>query len=238
MEDSAIAFSQGSNAYISVSDLTSMGEGFTVPASWSESEQEDAIIRATQRIDMLTRNHWGSTSLTLDLSGDGDDLLDIRQFTQWPIVSISSILFRAAYDKDFDWAGNGDTIDEDSYVVSRSRHGILRITGDTIRRGGGELPIWIHGHQNYRVAGTFGQNEIPEDLKLACAFLTRELITPGTLNKYEQPIMERFPDGYAVTRRTTSGAVQGDIRQLTRFTVVNDLLIPYVTDTPLIGIIK
>ncbi len=227
-----MAFDVGDNAYCSVADITDLLGGFTVPAAWGDSEVEDAIIASSQIIGSLTRTHWGKTTLTFELSGEGDEYLQFSRFTEWPIISITSVRNKQVYVNGQSWSASDD-LDADSYRIAESRRGLYRVANLSARVTGAiDLPlnkaIWRRGHLNYQIIGVFGNNEIIEPVIAACVFMVRDRITPGTSLKYETAAVERWPDGYSVDRRTQSRGSGAGLEQLTGSPVVDGLLRPFV----------
>lgn len=238
-----MGFLVGDNAYCTVGEIASEFGGFTVPDAWSNTMKEDQIIAETQHIDTLVRQHFGSTNLTLEINGENTPLLSFLGDTDWSCTSITSVRFRGVFDADFDWASNGDLIDADLYVLSKSGHGIDRVSGSNFRTEGvfhvaqyGHISgVWSRGIRNYQVIGAFGASEIPQIIKEACILMVRDKITPGTSLKLEVLQQERWADGYALWRRDTSR--QESITVLTGNPVIDAMLFPFVDMSPMFDVI-
>lgn len=241
-----MAFLVGDNAYCTVAEIASEFGGFTVPDAWTDAMKEDQIITETQHIDSLVRNHFGSTALTLEIDGSGTPFLSFLSDTEWSCTSITSVRHRGIFDADFDWANNGDTVSVDTYVLSKSGHGVDRVAGSSVRSEGmfdqvvhGHAPygyhrhiqgVWARGMRNYQVIGAFGASEIPQIIKEVCILMVRDKITPGTSLKLEVLQQEKWPDGYALWRRDTSRVES--IVVLTGNSVIDGMLHPFVDQSP------
>jgi len=233
-----VAFTQGDNAYCSVNDISAQLGGFTVPAAWTTSLVQDAIIRATQQIATGAGIHFGDTQLTMEVSGDGDALLNLLTFTTWPVLSITNVYYRDAYVNNYNWVNSGELVDADTYTVADHNHGLWRMTTGSSRGIAFEYidgPIWLKGMKNYRVQGQFGYHEIPQPIIDACILLVRDMIQPGYTIQHEIAISERFPDGYSRQSRSTNAAALGETAPIFASTIVNDLVSPYVYDLPGMG---
>lgn len=245
-----MAFTVGENAYCSIAEIASEFGGFNVSDAWTNTMLEDQIISETQHIDSLIRNHFGSTTLTLEIDGDGTPLLTFLSDTEWGCTSITSVRHRGVFDADFDWANNGDLVGVDTYVLSKSGHGIDRVVASNLRSEGvidhlehdhglfghhrHTRGVWARGTRNYQVIGAFGASEIPQVIKEVCIWMVRDKITPGTSLKNETLLEERWPDGYMLKRRD----VNNRIPQLTGNPVIDGLLYPFLDDSPGFDVIR
>lgn len=233
-----MAYTYGDNAYCRLADVTGLGSEFTQPAAWTDAEVQTAIVDASQRIDAVTRSHFGETTRGIILGGRSTPLLRLTQVTLWPILTATQVEYREEYAATDDFAANGEVLDDDTYVISDSHRALLRIYPQTLRGGREPLPsgppIWLRGSKNYKVTGTFGRNNVPSGVRQACALLVRERITPGTLAQLEQFEAERFPDGYSYKRRGGGSSLAPE--RLTGYPAVDELLAPHVCRIPLLAV--
>lgn len=226
------------NSYVTISDVTSALGVWSFPAGWDADAQQRACIRAKQIIDSAIRTTYGQATLTLELNGSGTCYLDLREATDWPIRTVTSVLYRET--PATAW-GDAITVESDSYGISHSHHALERFAGTTIRSGGAGLfnPIWVKGFRNYRVVGSFGRSEVPEAIRRAAILIVREEAQPGYSLIHEKPVAEKFPDGYSVNRESLQAASGGGaIPTLTGNKVIDAILAPYVDQTPMMVSIR
>jgi len=211
----------GATAYAVVADVTGDGAEFTLPSGWVDADVTAAIAVAQERVDALTRDHWVATTLALILSGDGGDLLELRQVTHWPCISITQIEYREDYDSSDTFTDDGEVVPADDYALSKSRRAIIR-SPETSN-------VWVSGLNNYKVTGTFGRATTPRNIKRATVLLTREHMSPGYLVEFEVPYSEWFPDGYRYIGQLPNKTQQNSY---TGYPVVDALLEPFIRKTP------
>ena len=222
--------------YITKADVELPVGEFTFPTDWDDAAKDTAISRAQERIDAATRTRWGSYERTYILSGGGGKLLSFQSVTRLPIVDITSVYYREYYSSTDDFETEGTLLDASSYRISTSRRSLLRVAPHIIRGSTsdiGSTPHWVEGDDNYRVAGTFGRASVPEVIKLATIFLTREQAEPGFCTKYEQVVRERFSDGYEYTLpRAYERGKQA--RVYTGIGIIDELIHPFVSVMPML----
>lgn len=220
--------------YCEKADVEGPGGDFTIPAAWSDAEVDAEIEEASRRVDLLTRDYWSSISRSFLLSGDNTDLLLTNSVTQLRIISITQIQYRSQYSASDNFDVDGEVVDEDTYVLTKSKRGIRRV-GYSYGRGhaleSGYSRIWVGGKNNYKLTAVFGHSTVPVGIKQATAYLVRERIAPQYLSNLVPPLSERFPDGYQYTAPQHT-VVEATKPGLTGFSVVDSLLWPYVNKSP------
>ena len=231
--------------YITQTDVETLLGAFTIPDAWlgvgsddpDETPLNQAILRACQQIDALTRNHFELATRVLELRGDGSRIMSLLGITTWPINSISEIIYRA--DPAYDWETQGDILTAADYSVSRSRHAIERVGSETsavsARMSENDWNFeWVKGYyNNYRATLVLGYTTTPYAIKKAAVMLVQEDIIPGTAAKSEQLASESFPDGYSSQRVERTVASQtGVATSLTGYASVDRLLRPYMCRLP------
>lgn len=231
--------------YITQTDVETLLGAFTIPDAWLGAGSDDpdetplnqAILRACQQIDVLTRNRFELTTRVLELRGDGSRILSLLSITTWPINSISEITYRA--DPAYDWETQGDLLTAADYIVSRSRHAIERVGSETsavsARMSENDWNFeWVKGYyNNYRATLVLGYTTTPHAIKKAAVMLVQEDIVPGTCLKAEQLDSESFPDGYAYKRMSRDiASQQTGNASLTGYESIDKLLRPYVCRLP------
>lgn len=227
----------GDDAYCQKADVVGLGSEFTIPAAWTDAEVDVAIVDASQQIDAVCGDHFGSTAVVLIVDGSGDEYLDLSLVTGWTALSISEVMFRESYDPNentFDTAGT--VIDTTSFAITDGKHALLKFQADsTLRVLVTTEPRWVKGVKNYRITGTFGRSFLPKAITRACALLVRERITPGSTADLTELKSERFPDGYQYTRVDRGdpfGSSALTDKSLTGYPAVDNLLAPFVEDNP------
>lgn len=222
----------GDDAYCTVDEAKTLNAAWTPPSGITDEKLEAAIVRASQRIAALTGRHFGQTSRTLVFDGNGNEFLSMAEQSSVPLVSITEIRQRDYADDD--WDADGEVLPTETYRISGSGLGILRVPGSSLTTDSARTSlysdVWERGFQNYRVIGKFGTAFIPDDIKLACVYIVREESQPKYLKKLETYVSENFADGYSYTRRY---AAQADKEfSMTGHTIIDNLLAPYVDEAP------
>lgn len=219
-------------AYASVEDVRSFGGAFTT--SMTDDAIEEVVRLSCQRIDSVTRNHFGKTLITAVLSGDNTPFLKLGTLINYPLVEVQSIHFRENYQKTYDWEASGELIDADTYDVYEDRLSIIRITGDIRSRNKYYDFVWRKDYKNYRVKAYIGWESVPEPIRWVTVLLARETILPGSSRKYMLPLSERFPDGYQVFNRSTVGKDATNTgTRLLGIPYLDDILSPFARNFPL-----
>lgn len=222
-------------SYIVAADVEAPNDEFTWPSGITEGEKTALIVTAQERIEQVTHEKWEETGpISHLLSGDGTPTLELRHVTSWPIVSITQIEHRNEYAYADNFATVGSIVDQDDYSISDSKRVIIRVSPTTIRGGFSGLgPIWLQGHKNYKLTGTFGHVNTPEGIKRACILLTREYAVPGSTVKYDNVVSETFADGY---KYMTAAGIKSGIGQvvpnLTGIRAVDIILKDFVRRVP------
>jgi len=230
-------------AYATYADVQGLGGDFSVPSAYSEADVAIELERASRRLDAITHMYFGSEELTLVLNGSGSEILPTLSITRWPILSITNVRWNPDYySKDYDWVNSGTLISEDDYIVTDSRRALERVYVSNSIRGVDRVSVlWERGSKNYRIVGNFGYGNVPEAIRFACVLLAREIMIPGSSNKYEKAVVESFGDGYMRTRsfRTrTSARIDVRIPPMTGIPAVDDLIEPFIDKTPLMSVIR
>jgi len=113
-------------------------------------------------------------------------------------------------------------VSAENYYLSKSRRSIIRSPNTS--------DLWVGGHLNYKVTGTFGRTNTPENITRACVLLVREHISPGYLVEFAVPYSEWFPDGYRYIAQLPSKSLQSPH---TGHQIVDVLLEPYIRKIPM-----
>lgn len=219
--------------YVAIADVVLPTGEFTWPTDWTTTDKQNAINFASARIDEVTRQVWDARAMTIELSGDGDSLLEFRAVTTWPCVTLTSVKRRENYGDS--WA-TAETLDTNDYVLSNSRRSIKLINMNSSRGGmydSGIGPRWAVGTRNYQVIGTWGRSTTPEIIKRACVLLTREHAVPGSSSEFGTMLSESFADGY---KYVTGGAGSTPPKRLTGYPAIDDLLSKCVDRMPLMAV--
>lgn len=225
-------------AYLTAAEVVTEGIpiGFSWPSALTEDQKTAIVADAQERIEQVTNEKWEETSSISHLvSGDGTDLLELKRVTSWPLVSITQIQHRSTYANSDDFDANGTIVDADDYSISPSKRSILRVKPTTIRGGlSGLGPIWLQGHKNYKVTGTFGHVTTPEGIKRATARMAMEIAEPGVTDQLTGVVSETHPDGYKyVTAAGIKTGIGGVVPLLTGIYAVDMLLKDYARKMPI-----
>lgn len=230
-------------SYVTFSDVTTEGIpiGFTWPSGLSEAQQTAIIADAQERIEQVTNEKWEETgSIAFIVSGDGTNVLEMKRVTSWPIVTITKIEHRSVYAYADDFTANGTEVDQDDYSISPSKRTLIRVKPTTIRGGlSGLGPIWLQGHKNYKVTGTFGHANTPENIKRATARLAMEMAIPGITDQFNNVVSETHPDGYKyMTAAGIKSGIGSVVPNLTGIYAVDVLLKDYARKMPIMAVPK
>ena len=217
----------GVDMYATKTLVQGLGEEFSIPAAWSDDDVDAAIVRMSRVIDQVTRNYFGKRDMVLELDGSGGPKLFLNQRIRWPIVTVTSVKWREDYAGVYD-----NTLASDKYRISRSRKCLERVDAG-----------WFDdGHENWQVSGSFGRANVPEIIQWACVLLVREHITPGSADKYEKLVTERFPSGYSYSRKSGGGTQDSAVAALggktTGVAVVDNLLVTMKNPMVLLSVVR
>ena len=226
-------------AYVTAAEVEAPGSEWTWPTAISSAEKTALIANAQERIEQVTYEKWDTSgSIAHIVSGDGSDLLELRKSTTWSIVTITEIVFRSIYQNSDNFTADGTTVPANDYSISDSKRSLLRVKPTTVRGGlSGMGPIWLEGHKNYRVTGTFGHVTTPEGIKRATIMLVREMASPGSTSKYTDTVSETFPDGYKyVTAAGLKSGIGGVVPILTGVRAADVFLKDFVRKFPIMAV--
>jgi hypothetical protein len=208
----------GSAVYCAKADISGLGDEFTIPSAWSDSDIDNLIIAIQEDVnDWLDDDFTGTKTLTLIVDGTGDGILFTRPHTKMPIVQLSLIVWRESNLVAFDPAINSwSTVD---YYANKY---YVEATGKDYRGSARYFTKskFIKGIRNYEIIGTFGHSAVPNYVKQMTVMLCRERIQQGYLasldinseawvdykvtfasNKKDVPVYSGFPTIDAIISR-------------------------------------
>lgn len=216
--------------YCTETHIIGYGEEFAIPDDWNSGDISNVIEEESRRIDALTGQRFEPINLTLFVNGSGTPHLPLVDYTSLPINSITNVYRRDSFPGDGvdDFEANGELIGVTTYTITPSKQALERVESESIRGYAASGQNWQKGFKNYRVKGAFGWSSVPEPIRLACALMVRERMTPGSSKRYERFVRESYPDGYSYERSTGNNDPSRTTPPLTGITVVDRLLYPFV----------
>ena len=214
-------------AYASYTDIIGVGSTFTLPSGWVQADVEAVVVNMQAYINELVKDDFsGSQSLSLLIDGEGFKTLSTLRYTKMPIISISSITWRATPADNFESSNEWDTED----FVNRKYY-VEAIGPDATARVGAR-DRFVRGLKNYRINGNFGWETVPVPIKLATIQLVRNEIKPGYLDQVNVTSVH-WPDyGYSVGKNTNK------IPVITGFPNVDNYLQRYIRRSPILETIS
>lgn len=172
--------------YITRSDVEGLGRIYEIPANFQEADI-DTIIADTQKIlEVLTKNKFESTTLTLVMNGTGCTSLFLYPYTTYPIISITSVKERQNLEDDWGDSTVETLASTDYYLPVADRFRIeINESWGSVRRFLIRPGYWWRGQANFQVIGQFGtldaDGNVPSSIKRALVFMVRDTLTPGYL---------------------------------------------------------
>jgi len=168
-------------AYCVKADIQGLGLQFDIPSTWTDIAVSNQILACQDEVNSyLNSDFTGPKTLTLTVDGTGNKLLQTRQYSELPIISITSITWRDTDDMSFSvgeaW-GSDDWYADKYYIEATGEY------HDSIRYS--TRSRFVAGTRNYQIVGSFGYAAVPSYVKLLTVLLCREKIYPGYLTKLD-----------------------------------------------------
>lgn len=165
----------------------------------SDAQVTEEINRAEELLEKWTGRKFYARDLTLNLDGTGSEFLDLTRLK--PIISLDSIVI------------NEESIDVTNYICVYYEEGFLRIKreGWSVYNGN-KLAFYAfsRGSQNVVVAGRFGFETVPYNIKYIVKKLVFRELRPRTkIGRFESEHAGNW--GYKLNTPTGSKGQKGEI---------------------------